>query len=222
MSTEEPTTETEASEENDEAKKKNWSFYITLAVTTLLMLCTKAFVADVFYIPSESMEPTLHGVPHDGGDRIVVDKIGLKFSDPKPGDIVVFNTPDRWDQKFKGEAFVKRVIAVGGQTIAIDEDGNMTVDGRIVEEPYLGSNYAFEKGILDCKTSPRSQRCFPEITVPEGSVWLMGDNRKSSMDSTYGCRGTTTPETCQGPVPVDHLIGRAKYVFFPFSRGKSL
>lgn len=202
-------------------KGKDYGYPLFLAFAVLIALLLKVFVVELYLIPSDSMSPTLHGDPRTG-DRVLVNKLAYKFDDPAAGDIVVFQTPSNWEEIYGDSNVIKRVIATEGQTVGLDDYGNITVDGVPLDEPYLGLDYAFEKDVLDCYTKPKSQRCFPEYDVPAGHVWIMGDNRKRSMDSTWGCRGSDDFTTCLGALPVDSIIGRAERVVFPLSHGKSL
>ncbi|CAM3745190.1 signal peptidase I [Smaragdicoccus niigatensis] len=180
---------------------------IALALTFLL----QTFIARVYLIPSESMEPTLHGCAGCTGDRIVVEKISYRFGDPKAGDVVVFLGPDSWNGAYvsirshnpairalqNAGAFigivppdendlVKRVIATGGQTVeCCDEQGRILVDGKPLDEPYVKTDFPFIPGQQDCKTESKSPRCFPAVTVPAGRLWVMGDNRNNSADSRF-------------------------------------
>ena len=135
---------------------------VTIALVLYYIMLT--FVARPYLIPSESMEPTLHGCTGCVGDRIMVDKITYRFSEPEPGDVSCSrarrpgtvgyksirsdNTAMRWVQNalsFVGfvppdeNDLVKRVIAVGGQTVQCRADTGLTVDGKPLDEPYLDS-----------------------------------------------------------------------------------
>jgi signal peptidase I len=118
--------------------------------------------------------------------------------------------------------FVKRVIAVGGETVACcDADGNVTINGKPLDESsYIYEPIPFTPGVEDCTTTPESRRCFGPYTIPEGELWVMGDHRSYSADSSYGCQGLK-PESepsCQGPIPVDNVIGKAIFIVMPPSR----
>lgn len=214
---------TPAEPERDISPKKesNRAYYIFLVTLMIFILGIRAFVAELYLIPSSSMAPTLHGNTRSG-DRVLVNKVAYAFNDPEQGDVVVFKAPDNWSPIHEDDAIIKRVIATGGQTVKVNDEGNIVVDDQVIDEPYLGEQYAFEPNLLDCDSTPRSQRCFPEFTVPQGEVWVMGDNRKYSMDSAHGCRGIDDESRCQGTVPEELIIGRAERVIFPFSHGKSL
>jgi signal peptidase I len=109
------------------------------------------------------------------------------FHAPERGDIVVFNPPRQSD-----EPYIKRVIAVEGETVEI-RDGSVYVDGIELEEPYIA------EGITECLNDP----CEP-VTVGEGEVYVLGDNRRNSSDSRSF-----------GPVPIENLIGQAWVVYWP-------
>ena len=136
-----------------------------LAVVTLIFV----FLMRMVSVVGPSMTPTLLN-----GDRLTLLSNTL-YSDPKPGDVVVATVPS-YD---KDEAIVKRVIAVEGQTVDIqyDFDGNATVyvDGEAMDEPYINET------MLHASYNTIE---FP-VTVPEGSVFVMGDNRNHSADSRY-------------------------------------
>src|SRR4029079_17813572 len=86
--------------------------------------------------------------------------------------------------------YVKRVIAVGGQTVmCCDATGAVTVDGRSLVEPYIYEPIEFIPGQLDCTTAQMSRRCFGPVTVPAGELWVMGDHRSDSADCPCQCQG---------------------------------
>lgn len=204
---------------------------ILLVVALTLTFLLQSFVARQFLIPSGSMEQTLDG--NDGvGDHILVDEMVYDFHDPRPGDVVVFKGPDGWDRgeydvepsanplvhwlrqfgsslglaKPDEYDLVKRVIAVGGQTVACcDAQNRITVDGKPLTEPYV----YWQPG----RPGPADQLRFGPVTVPPGYLWMMGDNRANSADSRYQNGGGI-----RGIVPVGNVIGKARTVVWPFSR----
>jgi signal peptidase I len=217
------------------SKRKKSSFWreVPILVLTALVLTflIQTFLARVYVIPSASMEPTLHGCPGCTNDRVLVDKLTYRFRDPRPGDVVVFRGTDSWDSEFSSQRsgnvlvrglqqagsviglappderdFVKRVIAVGGQTVqCCDQQHRVTVDGIALVEPYadfIGS-------------APQNE--FGPVTVPQDGLWVMGDNRNNSADSrqhvTDGRLGT---------VPVDNVIGKARLVVLPVARWQGI
>ncbi len=212
---------------------------VLIVVALALSFLIQNFVARVYVIPSQSMEPTLHGCTGCTNDRVLVDKLSYRFTDPRPGDVVVFLGPPSWDNDFtsnrSGNAvirglqqlgslvglappderdFIKRVIATGGQQVqCCDATGHVQVNGRPLTEPYIVNDFEFTPGKLDCTTSPQSQRCFAPVMVPDGHLWMMGDNRNDSADSRYHIA-----DDARGTVPVDNVIGKARLIVSPISR----
>src|SRR5215475_1518592 len=135
---------------------------VLLLIALVLAVLIKTFLVQAFFIPSSSMEKTLHGCPGCSGDRVLVNKLTYRFRDPRPGEIVVFRGPASWAPEVHIEGpsnilqrgiravgqvigiaqpnekdFIKRVIAVGGQTVqCCDSQGRVVVDGRPLDEPY--------------------------------------------------------------------------------------
>jgi signal peptidase I len=199
---------------------------LLVVVALLLTFLIQTFLAKVYVIPSGSMETTLHGCTGCNNDRVLVDKVTYRFGDPQPGDVVVFRGPDSWSSEISvappsnplaaglqqlgslvgiappdEKDFVKRVIAVGGQTVqCCDSRNRVLVDGEPLDEPYI--YYLPEVG--SAKQDP-----FGPITVPAGQLWMMGDSRNNSSDSRV-------PD--HGPVPVANVIGKARAVVLPVDR----
>ncbi|MFT4127621.1 MAG: signal peptidase I, partial [Gordonia sp. (in: high G+C Gram-positive bacteria)] len=224
---------------------------VIIACVLLISWILQTFIGRQYVIPSESMESTLIGCTGCSNDRIVVDKLSYRFGDPEPGDVVVFKVPESWGEdgwisprsdnavlarlqdvlSWFGFAppdennYVKRVIAVGGQTIACNNaDGRgVTVNGKSLHEPYVDMdlqrrNLAEENATGDAITdSGTLNSClgkdFGPIQVPEGSVFVMGDNRTRSSDSRYHIT-----QTYDGTVPVADIRGQARYILYPFAR----
>ena len=177
---------------------------VLLVLAFAIALLIKSFVAQAFYIPSESMVRTLMI-----GDRVVAEKLSYRIGEPARGDIVVFEQQTGVTDQDKSlwsrvgdsvrelfgmpiagkEDLIKRVIAVEGDRVE-GRDGGVYVNGRAIEEPYLDD---------DTITSD-----FALTTVPEDSVWVMGDNRGASGDSRRF-----------GPVPLDEIIGKAVIIVWP-------
>ena len=91
------------------------------------------------------------------------------------------------------------------------------VDGQPLDEPYVYEDLPFTPGTLDCSSSPRSPRCFPEITVPRENLIVLGDHRSESADSVIGCRGATDGPECARFVPKDRVVGPVVLRFWPLT-----
>ena len=160
-----------------------WLQALVAALLSIILIFT--FVVRVINVVGSSMVPTLHD-----GDMLLVRSIGYS---PKQGDVVVLTK-----QSFMDEPIVKRVIAVGGQTVDIDYTaGTVTVDGQALEEPYIRE-----------AMRPTHYESMTSVEVPEGSIFVMGDNRNGSTDSrsySLGC------------VDERYIIGGVLCVLLPFS-----
>jgi signal peptidase I len=160
-------------------------------VSLLSIFVVRPYVVEPFYIPSASMEPTLHGCPGCQPDRVLVDKVTYHFRDPDRGEIVVFKRPPNLQVTDKD--LIKRVIGLPGETVS-GHDGSVWIGDRRLAEPYV--NPACH-GTAD----------FGAVTVPAGDVFLMGDNRCDSLDSRVF-----------GPIPESTIVGRAFMIVWPPSR----
>ncbi|MFK3676444.1 signal peptidase I [Microbacterium sp. NPDC090218] len=209
-------------------------FHIALALALALVV-----VAFVGQPSSGSMSPTL-----EPGDRILVNRLAYVAADPAAGDIMVFRPGDDWDEGpepdrswiavslhwigestgIRPDVLVKRVIAEPGQTVeCCDAEGAVLVDGQPIDEPYVIDDLPFSPGVLDCRTTPMSMRCFGEVTVPESGYLVLGDNRANSADSAYRCRGTMTADPgCWRWVDRGAVVGKATAVLWPVSRWSGL
>jgi signal peptidase I len=191
-----------------------WLEFVLLAALALgLALVVKTFLAQMFFVPSASMEPTLVT-----DDKLLVEKVSLwGDAEVERGDVVVFRDPGGWlgpppplnpvQQVLatvglypSGGHLVKRVVAVGGDTVVCcDDDGRVTVNGTALDEAYLARG-------------PRQSMEF-EVEVPADRLWMMGDNRPNSQDSRFhqddGSRGT---------VPESAVVGKVWAVVWPWSR----
>ena len=221
---------------------------ILVGTAVLLYYVMLTFVARPYLIPSESMEPTLHGCKGCVGDRIMVDKITYRFGSPEPGDVIVFKGPPNWNVGYKSirsenvavrwvqnalsfigfvppdeNDLVKRVVATGGQTVQCRADSGLTVDGKLLKEPYLDPATM----MADPVVYPCLGNEFGPVKVPDGRLWVMGDNRTHSADSRAHCSSAPadaqkgllcTGDPATGTVPVDNVIGKSRFIAWPPSR----
>lgn len=157
-------------------------------IALLVSHVVTTYVVQPYEIPSTSMESTLLI-----GDRVLVSKFAYARSSPRAGDVVVFPSPE-----IPAETLIKRVVAVGGQTVDI-EDGKLIVDGKQAVEPYVNTEF------------PDHYQSDSTITVPAGFVYLMGDNRANSRDSRFF-----------GAVPASKILGRALFLYWPIGRMRAL
>lgn len=156
---------------------------VFISASILILIIT--FVFTMVIVDGRSMQHTL-----ESGDKIIVTKMGYQ---PKDGDVIVVGKSEEGYSK----PIVKRVIATEGQTLKIDfENQQVIVDGKVLDEPYISSETI--EGTAE----------IPEV-IPEGYVFVMGDNRYISMDSRYKDIGL---------VNVDDIVGKAVFVVFPFDR----
>lgn len=165
----------------EEAKKSEWVEWLESIVTALLLaFLLRMFVFDVVLVEGSSMHPTL-----ESGDRLIVTKLSYKFKQPQRGDIVVFKNPDN-----PRVNYIKRVIGVEGDTVEI-RDGKVYVNGQALVEPYIAEPTMGE---------------YPRTVVPEGTIFVMGDNRNFSRDSR---------NSHVGFIPMQNIIGKAKIRIWP-------
>ncbi|MEV4614860.1 signal peptidase I [Kitasatospora sp. NPDC049258] len=217
-------------DESDEASprpQKQRSFWkelpILIGIALILALVIKTFFVQAFSIPSGSMENTLQV-----GDRVLVDKLTPWFgAEPERGEVVVFQDPGGWlndepaqrsDNGFvrgiqdvfsfiglmpssNEKDLIKRVIAVGGDTVECEGSGPVKVNGIALDEPYIYPG-----------NTPCGEKPFGPVKVPEGRIWVMGDHRGNSLDSRYH-----QDQPGGGTVPVENVVGRAFVVAWPIS-----
>jgi signal peptidase I len=172
-----------------------WAVVAVVALVAALLIRT--FALQVFWIPSQSMEPTLY--PHD---RVLVSKIVPGYHD---GEIVVFRRPPK--DASTDAVLIKRIIATGGQRLYVS-DCRVYVNGRQISQPYLPRGWE-DPGSPFC-TSWAGDLPNP-YTVPAGYYFVMGDNRTDSDDSRFW-----------GPVPAGYLIGQALALIWPPSHVRPL
>jgi signal peptidase I len=169
---------------------------VVLAAAALIRI----FVAAPYYIPSASMEPTLHGCSHCDDDHVLVDKLSYRVHAVHRGDVVVFDRPSSW--AISEKHLIKRVIALPGDTLSVRQ-GALYVNGARLVEPYLKSGCGPIQ-TLDSRSAAAVRTLGP---VPAGEVFVMGDNRCDSADSRMF-----------GPVPISDIVGRAFLIVWPLGR----
>lgn len=165
----------------------------TLALTLIIFFVIQNFVAQPYKVKQQSMQHTLEQEQY-----VLVDKLTPRFDTYGRGDIVVFEPPEDWVQPDR-TPFIKRVIAIGGDTLEVRDDGFVYVNGVGIDEPYL---YAATDG-----DDPEPTTADPDQaswTIPLGELFLMGDHRANSADSRQF-----------GSVPVGSVIGRAWLRYWP-------
>lgn len=164
---------------------KDWAISIVVAI--VLAFFIRQFIVELYVVDGPSMRPTLQSQ-----ERLVVNKFIYRFRAPERGEVLVFRYP-----RDPSRDFIKRVIAVPGDTIEI-KDGRVFVNQQLMNEPYI-----LEKTLSD----------YPLSTVPEGHIFVMGDNRNNSEDSRFADVGF---------VPYELIKGKAMLVFWPVSQFKTL
>lgn len=197
---------------------------VTMVVALVIAVLVKTFLIQPFYIPSASMNPTLLQ-----DDKILVSKLTPGVFDLHRGDVIVFEDPDDW---IPGDAtenptprvrvmmvlsmiglapdpsqdhLVKRLIGVGGDNVVCaEEGGRLEVNGVALEEPYINPE------------TPACKNAF-DVTVPDGKVWVMGDNRYASADSAWH-----ETQGDGGFVDESDITGKAEVIFWPASRWTGL
>lgn len=184
----------------EETEEKPWSHLpwgaiiyaaiILAAIGTVLLI--RAFVIEPFSIPTESMCDTLKV-----GDSVLAEKTTLELGGTvSQGDIIVFENPEKDTEK---DVLCKRVIARAGQTVDL-KDGSVYIDGKKIAEGYtVGDSYPLYIG-------KAKQISYP-YKIPEGEIWVMGDNRGNSADSRYF-----------GAIPEDSVIGICVMRYLPLNR----
>ena len=192
---------------------------LTLIVVLAIIAVVRSLIVQSYTIPSGSMENTLHA-----GDRIMVTVYDA--GSVERGDVVVFTDPDNWLTEpgppgvarviqdvlvavrllpeNAGHHLVKRVVGLPGDHIVADGTGPMSVNGIVLDEPYL-------------KPGRTSSDIAFDVTVPDGYVWVMGDNRSNSADSRMH-----QADAHGGFVPADNIVGIARLVYWPVGRWSGL
>lgn len=167
---------------------REWLIAITIALIAVLLV--RHFLFTTYIVSGQSMEPNFHD-----GDRMIINKIIYSMRDPKPGEVVVLHAS-------KYDDYIKRVIAVEGDTVRIEYD-DVYVNGIRIDEPYI------DHEVQAARESHTVYNRFnqEDIVIPEGHIYVLGDNRSNSMDSRS-----------MGPIPINEVVGRSDFIFYPFDR----
>lgn len=211
------TTETTVAKKKHSVAREIWEWVYTLAIAIIIAMLIKGFIFDIVRVDGESMFPTLMN-----NDRLIVTKLGYE---PKQGDIIILDSAYKNREEYYGELaedmgkarltafdkltlhgklpsnlekryYVKRIVAMPGQTIDL-VDGKVYVDGEMLDEPYYSG----------LTTSIDTSVEYP-ITVDEGNVFVMGDNRTRSKDSR---------SSELGQVPFEAILGKSQVRIWPLS-----
>lgn len=167
------------------------SALVLIVLVFVLSWGLRTFVFQAYEIPSGSMEQTIQP-----GDMVFSEKITYYSSTPQQGDIITFADPE---PSYDNRILIKRVIAVAGQTIDL-RDGRVYIDGELQDEPYTNGEPTY------ALTPAYGTEIEYPYTVPDGCVWVMGDNRTNSQDSRYF-----------GAVKTNTVTGKALFIYWPLN-----
>jgi signal peptidase I len=164
----------------------------TLILTLIIFFVIQNFIAQPYQVQQNSMERTL-----EPGQYVLVDKLTPRWDSYSRGDVVVFNPPATWTSD--PTPFIKRVIGLPGDMVAVKEDGLVYINDTPLDEPYTFAN---EAGVHEPTTALDEQ----SWVVPAGQLFVMGDHRQRSADSRVF-----------GPISASDVIGRAFLRYWPIS-----
>lgn len=160
------------------------SWILTFLIAFALAFAIRAYIFEPYKVQMSSMNPTLYE-----NDLIIVNKFIFKLREPKRGEVVIFKPP------YGDKDYIKRVIGLPGETIEI-KDGFVYINGEKLIEPYIKNSTPGD---------------LPPLEIPEGKIFVMGDNRNNSLDSREF-----------GPIDLEKLDGRADIIFWPLKHIKNL
>lgn len=174
-------------------KNSSWQdtasdWFVSIIVAVALAFCIRTFLVEPYMVQGSSMYPTLVN-----NERLIVDKLSYYITEPQRGEIIVFRYP-----KDQSRDFIKRVIAVGGDTVEM-RAGKVFVNGNMLEEDYIYKDDPKGPNMSDYRKS----------VVPEGHIFVLGDNRNNSEDSRFADVDF---------VPLDLVKGRAVVAFWPIDK----
>lgn len=172
-------------------RKELWDWIKTFAVAFVVVVVIRLFLFDNYVVLGESMEPNFHNK-----ERVIVNKVIYDIRKPQRGEVIVLHAP-------AGEDYIKRVIGLPGETVRVDGD-QVFINGAPIEESYIAEEIqkAKEQGVT------YNNQDYPlgaeSVTVPEGHVFVLGDNRPRSSDSR-----------AIGFISLEEIVGRADVVYWP-------
>ena len=216
--------------DRDEEPENPWAFWRSLVLTLAVALGIRQFLLEARYIPSGSMLPGLQLQ-----DRLLVEKLSYRGRAPQRGEIIVFHAPHHFDpvlssQQPRGpltcllvnipvigsleglqqpacDAYIKRVVGLPGERVAVDPRGRVAINGQRLDEPYVKNPCPVNaQGVGPCRTL--------DVVVPPNHVLVLGDNRGNSWDGRFWPGGPFLPQS--------EIIGRAFWRFYPFNKMGSL
>ncbi|WP_353932644.1 signal peptidase I [Okeanomitos corallinicola TIOX110] len=196
--------------DKNSSQQPNNSWIVELSKTVILSiflaLGIRTFVAEARWIPTGSMEPTLHGVQDQWkADKIIIDKVKYRFADPERGDIVVFSPTEELKREKYNDAFIKRIIGLPGEKVEI-KNGKVYINNQLLpEDKYLSPS--IQTSVEVCTSATQPPFLAQPETIPPDSYLVLGDNRSSSYDGR-----------CWGLVPRENIIGRAVVRFWPLNK----
>lgn len=176
--------------------KEIWDWVKTFAIAIVLVILLRLFLFDNYVVYGDSMEPNFH---HH--ERLIVNKIIYDLREPKRGEVVVLHAP-------KGDDYIKRVIALPGETIEVRGD-QVLINGAPIDEPYIAQRIreaAARGGTYNNSDFPKDGEA---VTVPPDTVFVLGDNRPRSEDSRS-----------IGFISFKDIVGRADLVYWPLKHFK--
>ncbi len=190
------TTEDAPKNPKNKVKSETLEWVKAIAIALVLVFVIRWLLFAPYMVDGSSMQPNFHN-----GERVIVNKILFDIRAPKKGEVIVFKVPSEDNKEF-----IKRVIALPGDTVSVQGDV-VKVNGEVISEPYIQD--MIDKAKANRETYNNNTNFpnadYPDGTVPPGHVFVMGDNRPNSKDSRM-----------IGYVPYGDITGRADLVFWPF------
>ncbi|GGM21279.1 signal peptidase I [Paraliobacillus quinghaiensis] len=179
-------------------KKSEWFDWLkALLIAILLAFIVRTFLFSPIIVEGPSMQPNLQN-----GDHMIVNKINYKLNEPERFDIVVFHATEKRD-------YIKRVIGLPGETVEMRAD-TLYIDGEPVEESFLATEKSQQASgqVYTMNFSMEDSQYLPEV-IPEGHVFVLGDNRSNSTDSRSSSLGL---------ISYDQIVGNAVLIYWPINR----